>query len=143
MLVMLGDLAPSLVERIRQDFPDLAPTALIGKVAVDRYRTLHIEELLLAEHAVLTALDRRIVQANRAAGGSGVIDPQPFALLQQVLCSIAALQATVVTPQHPGPAAGNRHLRGKINDLISTQWQRVMEIQRLQLECLGRSAPTV
>jgi hypothetical protein len=137
LLMMLDDLTPSLVERIRRDFPDLAPSALIGNVEVDRYRTLHIEELLLAEHAELTALDRRIVQANWMAGGNGVIDPQPFASLQRVLSSIAALQASVVAPHHPGSVeAGNRRLHGKIDDLISTRWQRMMEIQRLQLESM-------
>ncbi len=62
-MVLVGNLRPSLVERIRRDYPDLPQTAMIGKTEVDRYRALYVEELLLAEHGELSVLDRQVAQS--------------------------------------------------------------------------------
>src|SRR3954452_1921089 len=62
-LVALVDLLASLAERIRADHPDLAPDALISRGEVARYRKLHVEELLKAEHGELTELDRHVAES--------------------------------------------------------------------------------
>jgi hypothetical protein len=139
LLTMLGDMPPSLAGRIEQDFPGLAPTALISRTEAERYRALLIGELLSAEQIELAALDQRVLLANRVAGGNGAIDPRPFALLQLILSDIAALQALVVGPQ-PRPAAEDADLglRDRITDLIAIQWRRMLEIQHLQLGSLDK-----
>jgi uncharacterized membrane protein len=59
-LISLDAVRPSLAERIRRDRPDLAPDALISLAELARFRTLYVEELLLAENGELTELDRQV-----------------------------------------------------------------------------------
>jgi len=80
-LFSVDTLRPSLVDRIRQDHPDLAPDALISRDELAHYRTLYVEELLKAKHEI-------------------------------------------------------RHLHEKMDHLISRQWQRLAEIQQLQIETM-------
>ncbi len=61
--VTLADLRPSLAERIHRDFPDLPLGSTIAKTEVDRYRAIYVEELLLAEHGELSALDKQVAQS--------------------------------------------------------------------------------
>ena len=61
--VVLDHLHPSLAERIRQDHPSLAADALISRAAADRYRLLHVEELLRQERGELTALDKEVARS--------------------------------------------------------------------------------
>src|ERR1700722_11943368 len=62
-LVPLDAVRPSLAERIRRDHPDLAPDALISVAELARFRTLYVEELLVAEHGELTELDRQVAES--------------------------------------------------------------------------------
>ena len=62
-LFSLDTLRPSLVDRIRQDHPDLAPDALISRDELAHYRTLYVEEMLKAEHGDLTDLDRQVAES--------------------------------------------------------------------------------
>src|SRR5260370_23060516 len=62
-LVSLDEVRPSLAERIRRDRPDLAPDALISSRELARFRTLYVEELLLAENGELTELDRQVAHS--------------------------------------------------------------------------------
>ena len=61
--VVLDHLHPSLAERIRQDHPTLAPNARISRAAADRYRKLHVEELLRQERGELTQLDKDVARS--------------------------------------------------------------------------------
>jgi len=62
-LVAVDALRPALADRIRQDHPELAHHALIGREQVARYRTLYVEDLLARERGELTALDRQVADS--------------------------------------------------------------------------------
>ena len=63
MSVLLDHLHPSLADRIRQDHPALTADARISRTAADRYRTLHVEELLRQERGELTQLDKEVARS--------------------------------------------------------------------------------
>ncbi|PWB76308.1 hypothetical protein C3F09_00530 [candidate division GN15 bacterium] len=92
-------------------------------------------------------------------------DPYPFILLNLVLSCLAAIQAPVIMMSQNRQEAKDRlraeqdyqvnlkaeieiqHLNLKIDQLLQHQWQRLLEIQRLQLEVLdeledGRNGAT-
>ena len=62
-VIALGELRPSLAERIRQDYPDLDDESLISDHEVARYRALYVEELLQKEHGEFTELDRQVTES--------------------------------------------------------------------------------
>ncbi|RDJ22962.1 DUF1003 domain-containing protein [Bosea caraganae] len=86
--------------------------------------------------------------------GTGAFDPYPFILLNLVLSCIAAIQAPIIMmsqkrqEQKDRLRSSNdyqvnlkaeleiRHLHEKIDHLITKQWQRLAEIQQVQLEIL-------
>lgn len=86
--------------------------------------------------------------------GAGAFDPYPFILLNLVLSCIAAIQAPIIMmsqkrqEQKDRLRSSNdyqvnlkaeleiRHLHEKIDHLITKQWQRLAEIQQVQLEIL-------
>jgi len=81
-------------------------------------------------------------------------DPYPFILLNLVLSCLAAMQAPIIMMSQNRQEAKDRvraehdyqvnlkaeieiqHLNLKIDQLLQHQWQRLLEIQRLQLEVL-------
>ncbi|WP_100959724.1 DUF1003 domain-containing protein [Bosea sp. FBZP-16] len=86
--------------------------------------------------------------------GTGAFDPYPFILLNLVLSCIAAIQAPIIMMSQKRQEAKDRlrsfndyqvnlkaelevrHLHEKIDHLITRQWQRLAEIQQVQLELL-------
>ena len=88
------------------------------------------------------------------AQGPGAFDAYPFILLNLVLSCIAAIQAPIIMmsqrrqEQKDRLRSSNdykvnlkaeleiRHLHEKIDHLITRQWQRLAEIQQVQLEML-------
>lgn len=86
--------------------------------------------------------------------GTETFDPYPFILLNLILSCIAALQAPVIMMSQKRQEAKDRlrslndyqvnlkaeleirHLHEKMDHLISKQWQRLAEIQQLQLEIM-------
>lgn len=96
---------------------------------------------------------------NIAAGGERAFDPYPFILLNLVLSCIAAIQAPIIMmSQHRQEQKDRlrssndyqvnlkaeleiRHLHEKIDHLITRQWQRLAEIQQVQLEMLQEQRP--
>jgi len=88
------------------------------------------------------------------AQGTGTFDPYPFILLNLILSCIAALQAPIIMMSQKRQEAKDRarslndyqvnlkaeleirHLHEKLDHLISKQWQRLAEIQQLQLEIM-------
>lgn len=86
--------------------------------------------------------------------GTGAFDPYPFILLNLVLSCVAAIQAPIIMmsqkrqEQKDRLRSSNdyqvnlkaeleiRHLHEKIDHLITKQWQRLAEIQQVQLEML-------
>jgi len=203
--VVLDHLHPSVVERIRQDHPALAPNARISRTAANRYRMLHVEELLRQERGELTKLDREVARSlaegnmvsanveesydeNRTLGerlsdmlaafggswpflicfglglgvwilinavrGAQAFDPYPYILLNLILSCIAAVQAPIIMMSQRRQEAKDRlrslndyrvnlkaeleirHLHEKLDHLITRQWERLAEIQELQIELL-------
>jgi uncharacterized membrane protein len=204
--VRLSSLRLALQERIRVDHPRLGENAVLGRLAVDGYRSRLIEELLAAEHGEVRALDRQVAASimahdtialdtdsafdeerslgdrmadmvaafggswnfialfgvvlalwmagNVIAGGARAFDPYPFILLNLVLSCIAAIQAPVIMMSQRRQEAKDRlrsqsdyrvnlkaeleirHLHEKLDHLLTHQWDRLAEIQQLQIELL-------
>ncbi len=83
------------------------------------------------------------------------VDPYPFILLNLVLSTLAAIQAPVIMMSQNRQEAKDRiraqhdyqvnlkaeleirHLHEKMDHLLSHQWERLVEIQQIQLELLG------
>jgi uncharacterized membrane protein len=205
-LVNLETVRPNLAERIRQDYPDLAPDAPISRQALARYRALYVEEMLRDESGDISAIEQRVADSlatnemlaenveegfneqrtfgeivsdqlasfggswlfilsflmllgiwiafNLARGDQAAFDPYPFILLNLILSCVAALQAPIIMMSQKRQEAKDRlrslndyqvnlkaeleirHLHEKLDHLISKQWQRLAEIQQLQLEIM-------
>jgi uncharacterized membrane protein len=87
-------------------------------------------------------------------------DPYPYILLNLVLSTIAALQAPVILMSQNRQEERDRmraqedykvnlkaeleirHLNEKMDNMVSNQWQRLMEIQQIQTEILEELART-
>ena len=83
-----------------------------------------------------------------------VFDPYPFILLNLVLSCLAAIQAPIIMMSHKRQEAKDRlrsendyrinlkaefeirHLHEKLDHLINRQWERLAEIQQIQLEIM-------
>jgi uncharacterized membrane protein len=97
---------------------------------------------------------------NIALGQTSAFDPYPFILLNLMLSCIAAVQAPIIMMSQKRQEAKDRlrsqsdyrvnlkaeleirHLHDKIDHLLTDQWDRLAEIQQLQIEMLqeiGRS----
>jgi uncharacterized membrane protein len=82
-------------------------------------------------------------------------DPYPFILLNLILSCLAAIQAPVIMMSQNRQEAKDRlrsqhdyqvnlkaeleirHLHDKLDHLLSNQWDRLVQIQELQLELLS------
>lgn len=89
-----------------------------------------------------------------SVGGSRSVDPYPFILLNLLLSCLAAIQAPIIMMSQKRQEAKDRmrslndyrvnlkaeleirHLHEKIDHLISKQWQRLAEIQEVQIELM-------
>ena len=94
------------------------------------------------------------IAVNLLLGETRAFDVYPFILLNLVLSCIAAVQAPVIMMSQKRQEAKDRlralndyrvnlkaeleirHLHEKLDHLISRQWQRLAEIQRMQLEIM-------
>src|SRR5829696_2058070 len=94
------------------------------------------------------------IAINVAWAQRGAFDPFPFILLNLVLSCLAAIQAPIIMMSQQRQEAKDRlrslndyrvnlkaeleirHLHEKLDHLISRQWQRLAEIQELQIELL-------
>ena len=90
---------------------------------------------------------------------AGAFDPYPFILLNLVLSCLAAVQAPIIMMSQKRQEAKDRlrsesdyrvnlkaeleirHLHEKIDHLLSHQWQRLAEIQQMQIEIMQDRAP--
>ena len=86
-------------------------------------------------------------------------DPYPFILLNLVLSCLAAIQAPIIMMSQNRQEARDRmraehdyqvnlkaeleirHLHRKVDQLLTHQWQRLLEIQRIQMELMEDLAP--
>ena len=202
---------PSLIDRIRTDFPELPSEGYICGEDLDHFRSRYVSELLGQERGELTKLEQEVVQSladhetlaeNIEAefeghrtfgerlsdhlasfGGSwtfimifaGVLivwmafnvivvtldqfDPYPFILLNLVLSCLAAIQAPIIMMSQKRQEAKDRlrsendyrvnlkaeleirHLHEKIDHILTRQWERLAEIQQIQLEMMQEATP--
>jgi uncharacterized membrane protein len=202
-VVNLATVMPSLVERIRKDYPDLKDDAFVARKELDRYRTLYVTELLREESGDVSEIEKQVAEslathetlaenieeefgAERTLGerlsdilaefggswsflivfaaflaiwmlynsyrAGNAFDPYPYILLNLILSTIAAVQAPIIMMSQKRQEAKDRlrslndyrvnlkaeleirHLHEKIDHLINKQWQRLAEIQSLQLD---------
>jgi uncharacterized membrane protein len=204
--VRLDVVRPSLLDRIRQDYPDLPAEGFICIDDLDDYRSRYISELLKDERGELTKLEQEVVQSladhemlaenieaefegHRTIGerlsdhlasfggswtfiimfgavlflwmafnivmmGRAQFDPYPFILLNLVLSTLAAIQAPIIMMSQKRQESKDRlrgendyrinlkaeleirHLHEKIDHILTRQWERLAEIQQIQLEIM-------
>jgi len=202
----LAVVRPSLIDRIKRDYPDLPAEGFICNEDLDRFRSSYVSELFVEERGELTKLEQEVVQSladhemlteNIEAefevhrtfgerlsdhlasfGGSwaflisfGVVlivwmafnvmiveadrfDPYPFILLNLVLSCLAAIQAPIIMMSQKRQESKDRlrsendyrvnlkaeleirHLHEKIDHILTRQWERLAEIQQIQLEMM-------
>ena len=88
-----------------------------------------------------------------------IFDPYPFIFLNLMLSCLAAIQAPVILMSQRRAESKDRlraqsdyrvnlkaeleirHLHEKLDYLVSKQWERLMEIQQLQLQTLQENRP--
>ena len=91
---------------------------------------------------------------NIVVAGKGQFDPYPFILLNLVLSCLAAIQAPIIMMSQKRQEAKDRlrgendyrvnlkaeleirHLHEKIDHILTRQWERLAEIQQIQLEIM-------
>jgi uncharacterized membrane protein len=205
--VRLDVVRPTLLERIKQDNPDMPSEGFICIDDLDAYRSRYVSELLKDERGELSNLEREVVQSLAdheilaeniesefegqrtfgerlsdhlasfggswaflilfgvvllvwmafnliAAAGRGQFDPYPFILLNLVLSCLAAVQAPIIMMSQKRQEVKDRlrsendyrvnlkaeleirHLHEKIDHILTRQWERLAEIQQIQLETL-------
>lgn len=205
-ITQLDVVRPSLIDRIKVDYPDLPAEGYICSDDLDRFRSRYVSELLGQERGELTKLEREVVQSLAdhetlaenieveyaghrtfgerlsdqlaSFGGSwtfivlfflvlfvwmgfnilsvarDIFDPYPFILLNLVLSCLAAIQAPIIMMSQKRQEAKDRlrsendyrvnlkaeleirHLHEKIDHILTRQWERLAEIQQIQLESL-------
>jgi uncharacterized membrane protein len=91
---------------------------------------------------------------NAAEGADRAFDPYPFILLNLVLSCLAAVQAPIIMMSQRRQEATDRmrslndyrvnlkaeleirHLHEKIDHILTRQWERLAEMQQVQIELL-------
>ena len=204
--IRLDVVRPAIIERVREDYPDLPAEGFICRADLDRFRSGYVSDMLTRERGELTRLEQDVVQSladhetlaqnieagfderrtfgehmsDRLAsfGGSwtfiilfGTIlavwiglnivmvsqaqfDPYPFILLNLVLSCLAAIQAPIIMMSQKRQEAKDRlrsendyrvnlkaeleirHLHEKIDHILTRQWERLAEMQQIQLEIM-------
>jgi len=202
---------PSLLDRIRSDYPDLPSEGYICEEDLDHFRSRYVADMLGQERGELSKLEQEVVQSLAdhetlaenieeefsggrtfgerlsdhlaSFGGSwtfigiffavlvvwmafnvwsstrDIFDPYPFILLNLVLSCLAAIQAPIIMMSQNRQEAKDRlrsendyrvnlkaeleirHLHEKIDHILTRQWERLAEIQQIQLEIMQGAAP--
>src|SRR5262249_15851926 len=197
---------PKIIERIREDKPDLPAHGFICRSDLDRFRSSYVSQLLTRERGELTQLEQDVVKSladhetlaenieaefaehrthderrsdhlasfagswtlimvvgvvllvwmafNLVVVGRFEFDPYPFILLNLVLSCLAAIQAPIIMMSQKRQEAKDRlrsendyrvnlkaeleirHLHEKIDHILTRQWERLAEIQQIQLEIM-------
>lgn len=138
----------TLAENIEQEYEE---DRTFGEKVSDRLASFGGSWAFLISFAVFLAI---WMGYNIWVGEKVAFDVYPFILLNLVLSTIAAIQAPIIMMSQKRQEAKDRlrshndyqvnlkaeleirHLHEKIDHLISKQWQRLAEIQQLQLEIM-------
>jgi uncharacterized membrane protein len=96
---------------------------------------------------------------NIVVAGRSQFDPYPFILLNLVLSCLAAIQAPIIMMSQKRQEAKDRlrsendyrvnlkaeleirHLHEKMDHMLTRQWERLAEIQQIQLETMQEAKP--
>jgi uncharacterized membrane protein len=202
----LAAIRPAVMAEILTDHPDADRHGYLCKSDLAKYRTRHVQNLLVQEKGELTGLEHGVLEsmrnhelmsanvhtdfegeltlgqklADRIAtfGGSWTFlisfftflliwiainswvllakpfDPFPFILLNLILSCLAAIQAPVIMMSQNRQESKDRvraehdyqinlkaeleirHLHEKLDHLLMQQWERLVEIQQVQIELL-------
>jgi uncharacterized membrane protein len=205
-IVRLDVVRPAMIERIRQEKPDLPADGFICRADLDRFRSSYVSQLLTRERGELTRLEHEVVKSladhetlaenieaeyvgqrtlgermsdrlasfggswtfislfgvvllvwmgfNIAVAGRSQFDPYPFILLNLVLSCLAAIQAPIIMMSQKRQESKDRlrsendyrvnlkaeleirHLHEKMDHILTRQWERLTEIQQIQLEIM-------
>jgi len=110
--------------------------------------------IILFGVVLLTWMGFNIVEA-----GTSQFDPYPFILLNLVLSCLAAIQAPIIMMSQKRQEAKDRlrsendyrvnlkaeleirHLHEKMDHMLTRQWERLAEIQQIQLEMMHEARP--
>ncbi|MBV9079026.1 MAG: DUF1003 domain-containing protein [Methylobacteriaceae bacterium] len=198
-------LRPTIADRLRAEYPDIPPDAMISRRMLDELRRRYIGDILTEERGQLTALEQEVVaslehhetlaeniehsfETRRSFGerlsdqiadfggswaflisffvilfgwmalnvglGKSAFDEYPFILLNLVLSCLAAVQAPIIMMSQKRQEAKDRlralsdyqvnlkaeleirHLHEKIDHILKSQWERLAEMQEIQLDLL-------
>jgi uncharacterized membrane protein len=139
----------TLSENVEQDYED---RRTLGERLSDQLATFGGSWMFIVGFCVALAI---WIAFNVATGDRNAFDPYPFILLNLILSCVAALQAPIIMMSQKRQEAKDRlrslndyqinlkaeleirHLHEKMDHLISRQWQRLAEIQRVQLETMN------
>ncbi len=204
--VRLDVVRPAIIERIRDEYPELPAEGFICRADLDRFRSDYVSEMLTRERGELTQLEEDVVQSladhetlaedieaefaehrtfgeqasdrlasfggswtfivlffvillvwmafNIAMAAQAQFDPYPFILLNLVLSCLAAIQAPIIMMSQKRQEAKDRmrsqndyrvnlkaeleirHLHEKMDHMLTRQWERLAEMQQLQLDIM-------
>lgn len=205
-LYPVAALRPAIGDRLRAEYPDLEPEALVSRRLLDELRSRYIGDILSDERGQLSLLEERVVHSlerhetvaenieqtfdtkrtfgekvsdhlakfggswaflisfggillvwmayNAVAADGLVFDPFPFILLNLLLSCLAAIQAPIIMMSQKRTEAKDRmraiseyqvnlkaeleirHLHEKMDHILKSQWERLAEMQEIQLDLL-------
>ncbi|MFN0218111.1 MAG: DUF1003 domain-containing protein [Hyphomicrobium sp.] len=139
----------TLAENVEDDFEE---GRTLGERLSDHLASFGGSWMFLIVFAVFLAI---WMAFNAYEGDRSAFDPYPFILLNLILSTIAAVQAPIIMMSQKRQEAKDRlrslndykvnlkaeleirHLHEKIDHLLGKQWQRLAEIQELQLETMA------
>ncbi len=138
----------TIAENVEDDFQE---DRTFGQRLSDHLATFGGSWAFLITFAAILAV---WIAINLAMGEKRAFDTYPFILLNLILSCLAAIQAPIIMMSQKRQEAKDRlralndyrvnlkaeleirHLHEKLDHLISKQWQRLAEIQRMQLEIM-------
>ena len=138
----------TLAANVEQDFDE---KRTLGERLSDHLATFGGSWMFIMGFGLVLAI---WIMINLVAGYRQAFDPYPFILLNLVLSCLAAIQAPIIMMSQKRQEAKDRlrglndyqvnlkaeleirHLHEKVDHLINKQWQRLAEIQQLQLEIM-------
>ncbi len=139
----------TLSENVEQDYEE---KRTLGERLSDHLASFGGSWMFIVGFCVALAI---WIAINAWVGERNAFDPYPFILLNLVLSCVAALQAPIIMMSQKRQEAKDRlrslndyqinlkaeleirHLHEKMDHLISKQWQRLAEIQQMQLEIMS------
>ena len=142
----------TLTENIEEDYED---TRSLGDRMADAVATFGGSWTFIISFCLFLAVWMGI---NLAMGADAAFDVYPFILLNLILSTIAALQAPIIMMSQRRQEAKDRlralndykvnlkaeleirHLHEKVDHLLNRQWERLTEIQQIQIEMMLEQA---